>query len=509
MIDEEHIDRLVEGGCRVIENTKMGYAEIETPNGERLWVTKKPPLNPAMVTDFYEFTMMAAYVESGKADEIATFNAFYRRNPFGGGFTLALGLEGIIDYLECFQFTGRDIDYMRKRWKMPDSFYEYVREAKFNGTVEALPEGTMAQPHIPIVQVTGPLPIANFVETYVLNQIGFPTLVATKAARIRLQGKEPFTDFGLRRVQGGVEGGLMASRAAYIGGSSGTSNVAAEMVHGIPASGTQAHSFIMTFPDQREAFRAYADVFREDSVFLIDTYGYAQGIEDAVAVAKGMGLTTFKGVRDDSGDLAYQSKVIRKILDDNGFTDTKIVVSNQLDEFVKRSLREQGAQIDLEGIGERLVTAHGSPSLGVVYKLAQVGGRFTIKVSPGKITDPGRKQVFRLLNEEGGYAADVMLTEDETLGDEITVHHRSRGYESKHFDNTEGAIPLLVPIFENGERVYNLPSLDEIKDRAMGELYRIWPEIQRLENPAEYLVGLSPRLKEIKDRIVEEHAIRK
>jgi len=333
-----NFDFLANLGIEIVEATKMGYAEIRTTDGKSLWITEKPPLNPAMVTDFYQFTMMAAYIESGKADEIATFNAFYRRNPFGGGFTIVTGLERIIEYLEQFQFTGKDIDYMRKKWKMPASFFEYIRAAKFDGTVEALPEGTMAQPYVPIVQVTAPLPIANFVETYILNQLGFATLVSTKAARISSQGNVPFLEFGLRRAQGGIEGGLIASRSAYIGGGIGTSNVAAEIVYNIPAKGTHAHGFVMAFPTQAEAFEAYANVFAEESVFLIDTYGYKNGVEDAIAVAKKLGLKSFRGVRDDSGDLAYQSKVIRQILDDNGFRDVKIVVSNDIDEEIKKEL---------------------------------------------------------------------------------------------------------------------------------------------------------------------------
>ncbi|MFH0948963.1 MAG: nicotinate phosphoribosyltransferase [Candidatus Aenigmatarchaeota archaeon] len=507
---------LVDKGIDIVEATKMGYAEIKTPDGKSLWITEKPPLNPAMVADFYQFTMMAAYIESGKADEIATFNGFYRRNPFGGGFTLAVGLERIIEYLEQFQFTGRDIDHMRKHWKMPKSFYEYIREAKFDGTLEALPEGTMAQPYIPMVQLTGTLPIANFVETYILNKLGFPTLVTTKAARIYLHGKKPYLEFGLRRAQGGDEGGLMASRAAYIGGAFGTSNVSAEIVHGIPAKGTHAHSFVEAFPTQKNAFRSYADVFGEESVFLIDTYGYSKGVEDAVTVAKEKGLKTFSGVRDDSGDLAYQSRIIRKILDDNGFKDAKITVSNDIDERIAKSLIEQGAEIDLYGIGTKLVTADGSPSLGIVYKLVQIGDRYAIKISGNeeKITDPGRKNVYRLLDKNGHYAADVMLTsdeilEDEILEDEITVHHRSRGYETKKFNNTQNAIPLLATIFENGVRTYRKPTLDEIKHRALSELDRLWPEITRLENPAEYLVGLSPHLKKIKDKMIQQYAIKK
>lgn len=507
---KENIDFLTDKGINIAESTRTGYTEIRTPNGKSLWVTEKPPINPAMVTDFYQFSMMAAYIESGKTDEIATFNAFYRRNPFGGGFTIVAGLERIIEYLEQFQFTGRDIDHMQKHWKMPDSFFEYVREAKFNGTIEALPEGSMAQPYVPIVQVTAPLPIANFVETYILNQLGFATLVATKAARISNQGDEPYLEFGLRRAQGGIEGGLIASRSSYIGGATATSNVAAEQVFGIPAKGTHAHSFVMAFPTQREAFEAYANVFKENSVFLIDTYGYKKGVEDAISTAQELNLKSFRGVRDDSGDLAYQSKVIRKILDDNDFRHVKIIVSNEIDEKVRRELKEQGAKIDLFGIGTKLVTADGSPSLGIVYKLVQIGDRHVIKLSGNeeKVTDPGRKNVYRLLDQKGYYAADVMMKQNERIGNNLTVHHRSKRYESKYFNNPN-ALPLLVPIFEDGRLVYKSPSLDDIKHRATEELKKMWPEVTRLRNPAEYLVGLSPDLKAVKDKLMEEHAIRK
>ncbi len=509
MIENEYLRYFAEHGIKVVENTKMGYAEIEGPDGKKFWISEKPPLNPAMMTDLYQFTMMAAYIESGKAEEIGTFNGFYRKNPFKGGFTITAGLHDAIDYLEQLQFTGRDIDHMRKKWKMPNSFYEYVREAKFDGTVEAMPEGTMAQPYEPIIQVTGPLPMANFVETALLNKIGFPTLVATKAARIYLQGKEPFIEFGARRAQGGIEGSLMASRSSYVGGATGTSNVASEMIDGIPATGTHAHSFVEAFPTQKEAFMAYAKVFGENSIFLIDTYGYESGARDAVAVAKELGLKTFRGARDDSGDFSYQSKAVRKIFVENGFPDPKYVASNDLDEYTRRSLREQGALIDLFGIGTKLVTADGSPSLGIVYKLVQVGDRHTIKISGNqeKITDPARKKVYRFLDENGKYAGDVMALHDQTIGNEITAYHRSKGYESKRFSGN--SIPLLVPVFVNGINVYKKPYLDDIRQRALGELDRMWPEMKRLENPAEYMVGLSPELKEIKDKLIQTYSIKK
>lgn len=508
---KENMEFLIDKGLDIVETTKMGYSEIRIGKGKSLWITEKPPLNPAMLADFYEFTMMAAYIESGKTDEIATFNAFYRKNPFGGGFTIFLGLEKIIEYLEQFQFTGRDIDHMRKSWKMPESFYEYIREINFSGTVEALPDGTMAQPYLPLLQVTAPLPIANFIETYVLNQIGFPTLVATKAARLAVQTEKPFLEFGLRRVQGGMEGGLTASRAAYIGGAAKTSNVLAEQVYGIPASGTIAHSFIMSFPTQKEAFEAYANVFKENSVFLIDTYGYETGVKDAVDVSRKLKMKTFTGVRDDSGDLAYQSKIIRKILDDNGFRDVKIAVSNEIDEIVVRSLKEQDAKIDLFGIGTRLVTADTSPSLGIVYKLVQSENRCAIKISGNreKVTDPGKKKVYRLMDENNMYAADVILTDKERLGSEITVYNRMKEYESKKFDCVNGAIPLLKTVIKEGSIVCKTPALNDIKQKVKDELDRIWPEVKRIENPAEYLVGFSPAMKKLKNNIIKKYVIKK
>ena len=499
----EDFEELVDKGFNLVEATKMGYAEIRGKDGKTYWITEKQPLNPAMVTDLYEFTMMADYIESGRADEIGTFQGFYRKNPFEGGFGLTAGLNEVLDYLEQLQFTGRDIDHMRKQWKMPESLYEYLREAEFNGTVEALPEGTMSQPHIPIIQVTGPLPIANFVETHILNQIGYPTMVITKAARIALQGSEPYLEFGLRRAPS-IDAANKASRAAYIGGAAGTSNVAAELIYGIPARGTMAHSLVMAFPTQREAFRSYADIFREESVFLIDTYGYESGVRDAIAVAKELGLKTFKGVRDDSGDLAYQSKIIRRILDENGFQNAQIMVSNEIDEYVRRSLREQGAERDMDGIGEKLVTP---PSSGLVYKLVQIGDRPVIKVSrSGKTTDPGRKKLCRFV-ENGYYAGDVMLMYDEELGDEITAIRRSSDYETKRFSGE--VIYPLVTVFENGKRIYQTPHIDDIKQNVLHELSMMWPEIQRLENPAKYFIWLSPELNRIKKELIKEHPIRR
>lgn len=500
------------------ENYNLG-TRLVMPDGTEQWLVNKKPHNPAMLTDKYQFTMMAVYVEAGKADDMATFSAFYRKNPFSGGFAIAAGLEQVIDYIQILEFTKEDIEHM-KSWNFPESFYEYLKDFKFRGNIDAVPEGTMVQPYEPIIQVTAPLPIANFVETYVLNQLGFASLVATKAARMYYQAENgkiepdnapthPILEFGLRRVQGGLEGGLIASRAAYIGGCVGTSNVLAEQVHGIPAKGTCAHSMTMAFDDEYEAFKAYAEIFRDSSVFLIDTYGYEHGIKNAIKVSKQLGINPL-GVRDDSGDLAYQSKVMRTMLDQAGYNNAKIVVSNDLDEKYIASLRNQGAAIDLFGIGTKLATADGSPSLGIVYKLAEINGRPVIKLSGDrvKVTDPGRKQVYRTKNGSGYFAGDVMVIDDEELSGKVETLHRMDDVETKTLDMASGQ-PLLVPIFRDDKLVYENPNIQDIRKNTLRTLSQCWPEMLRTEDPAGYWVGLSPGLAHVKKDLIDKYRIRR
>lgn len=500
------LEFLANTAAEVVELTKMGHAKIRV-GGKDYWITEKRPMNPAMLTDLYQFTMMAVYLEAGMENKQATFNAFYRKNPFDGGYAIAVGLEHVLEYLSQLQFTGDDIDHMRKNWKMPDKLWEYLREFEFNGEVKAVAEGAMVQPYMPMVQVTAPLPVANFVETYILNQLGSPTMVATRAFRMYIEsGGAPILEFGLRRMPGGIDTALKTTRAAYIGGCVGTSNVLAEQVLGIKASGTMAHSLVMAFDTQYEAFRTYADVFRDQSIFLIDTYGYMNGVQDAVKVSKELGITP-KGVRDDSGDLAYQSKVIRKILDENGFQNAKIAVSNDIDERALQSIQREGGKIDIYGIGTKLVNV---PSLGIVYKLVEIDGRPVIKLSGNeeKITDPCKKeQVYRIIDERGYYTGDVVLIEGDRLENGMTTYHRSKSYETKRFGDVGKAIPLLHTVNQGRTQTYQPPHLDDIRQNTLSNLKHCWPEMLRVDHPAEYWMGFSQRLHDIKEGLIRQHTI--
>ena len=506
---DEYVDFLVDKGLEAV-NTRMKYAAITTPEGKTLYVSENKPLNPAMVTDFYQLTMCAAYLMNDKQDDMATFNMLYRTNPFQGAYTIFMGLERILEFLKEFQYTGEDIDFLRAQYKMPERLWEYLRELPVRLTCEAMLEGSMAQPYLPLIQITAPLPMANIIETQLLTITGYPTMVGTKAARVTSQSPNPWLEFGLRGAPD-FYSSLEASKAAYICGGSGTSNVAAHQVYNVPAKGTMSHAFIMAFPKQLDSFVGYGKVFGKDSVFLIDTYGHIEGAKDAIKAAEILGLDTFRGTRDDSGDLAAHSREVRKILDDNGFERVKISASNEIDEYKRHELLQQGSAIDFEGCGRRIVTM---PDSGMVYKLVQLemaSGelRYTIKISANdeKITDPGRKSVYRF-TKDGYYDGDIMMLDlEEKPRGSITARHRQKRFIYKKFEG-EG-VPLLHTFIDDGDIIYSgLPTTDELKHFVSEEMKKMWPEMLRLSNPAEYPTYVSKHAQSIKDILIEKRAIR-
>lgn len=472
----------------------------------------------ALLTDFYQITMAYAYWKSGKANEIATFNLFFRKNPFQSGFTVAAGLDYIIDFCRNFHFDASDLHYLAQMKNQDGSatfeagFINYLEKMEFSCDLEAVEEGTVIFPHMPIVKVTGPLVQCQLLETPLLNIINFQTLIATKAARICIAAKgDPVLEFGLRRAQG-IDGALAASRASYIGGCASTSNVMAGKLFGIPVSGTHAHSWIMSFDSEIEAFKAYATAFPDKCIFLVDTYDTIQGVKNAIEVGHWMREqgNEMSGIRIDSGDLAYYSTIARKMLDDAGFPDAKIVASNDLDEHIITSLKIQEASINVWGVGTKLVTAYDQPALGAVYKLAAIqneDGEWVpkIKVSQQsiKINIPGRQEVVRFV-KDGKAVADMICLEDD-LGkkqDYLIIDPTDSTKRKKIKSSNLEIIPLLKPIFAKGEKVYKIPTIQAIRANTQNNLQMFDKAHKRLINPHIYPVGLEENLFEIRTSLV-------
>ncbi len=472
----------------------------------------------ALLTDFYQLTMAYAYWKSGKADQQAVFNLFFRKNPFQSGFTVAAGLDYVIDYCRNFKFEEHDLEYLQEMTQKDGTptfekgFIQYLRDLKFSCDVDAVEEGTVIFPNTPMVRVRGPLLQCQLLETPLLNIINFQTLVATKAARISLEAKgDPVLEFGLRRAQG-IDGALAASRASYIGGCSSTSNVMAGKLFGIPVSGTHAHSWIMAFDTELEAFEAYADAFPENCIFLVDTYDTLKGIQNAIKVGQSLKAKGKKmlGIRIDSGDLAYYSIVAREMLDEAGFPEAKVVASNDLDEHILSSLKMQEAAIDIWGIGTKLVTAYDQPALGAVYKMAAIKnekGEWVpkLKVSQQaiKINIPGFQNVRRFYKNGKAMADMVYLENGEKLPTEITIIDPNDPTKRKKIqsDILESEI-LLKSIFKEGEKVYTRPKLDEIRKKTLNGLGRFDKAHKRLINPHIYPVGLEESLYHLRTDLV-------
>jgi nicotinate phosphoribosyltransferase len=468
-----------------------------------------------LLTDLYQLTMAYGYWRAGKEGDEAAFHLFFRENPFEGGFAIAAGLETAIAYLDDLRFRDDDLVYLRSlmgndgKALFPDDFLGHLREFAFTCDVDAIPEGTVVFPEEPLVRIRGPIMQAQIIESALLNMINFQTLIATKAARMVLATKgKPIIDFGLRRAQG-VDGALTAARAAYIGGCAGTSNVLAGARFGMPVRGTHAHSWVMSFPTELEAFERYAEIMPNNAMLLVDTYDTLDGVRNAIAVGhklreRGHDLA---GIRLDSGDLAYLSIEARRMLDEAGFPKTLIAASNELDEQVIVSLEDQGARIDVWGIGTRLVTAYDQPALGGVYKLSAIrkqGGEWEHKLKLSeqaiKISNPGVLQVRRFVQD--GLASGDMIW-DELLGEpEPTIVDPHDLTRRKTFADDASGHDLLVPIYRGGKRVYDSPQLDGIRARTGEQLALFHQSIKRFVNPHRYPVGLEHRLFDLKTELV-------
>lgn len=471
--------------------------------------------NLTMLSDFYEFTMANGYYENGMKDTIAVFDAFYRKNPDGGGYAIFAGLNDIISYIKNLHFTDEDIAYFKAQGGFSDGFLEYLRNFKFTGDVYAFPEGSVMFPGEPIVTVKAPIIECSIIETYLLLSMNFNSLIATKTNRIvNSAGDRLVMEFGARRAQG-ADASITGARAAYIAGAPITSNTYSAKKYGFKASGTMAHSWIQAFDSEYQAFKTYAKMYPNNCILLIDTYDTLEsGLVNAMKVFKEelvpKGLTG--GVRIDSGDLAYLSKEVRKRLDENGFKDFKIVASNSLDEFKIESLLAQGAKIDSFGIGERLITAKSDPVFGGVYKLVAIEKdgdlEAKIKVSENveKITTPGFKKVYRLYDAETGKAeADYIALRDEKVDDSepLVIFDPLFTWKMKKMKNYK-AREMQVKIFEKGELVYDEPSLDEIAAYRKEEVASLWDEVKRYDAPHNYYVDLSQKLWNLKQKLILE-----
>ncbi|MBR4514857.1 MAG: nicotinate phosphoribosyltransferase [Lachnospiraceae bacterium] len=471
--------------------------------------------NLTMIMDYYELTMANGYFETGHKDTIAVFDMFYRKNPDEGGFVVSAGLHMLIDYVKNLHFTKEDIDYLRGRGMFSEGFLEYLKDFKFTGTIEAVPEGTIVYPNTPIVTVTAPVIEAQIMETTLLLCINFQSLIATKASRIvRAAGDSVIMEFGARRAQG-PDAAVWGTRACYIGGVNVTATVEADLEFGIKAVGTMAHSWVEFFPSEYDSFKAYAEIYPDDCTLLIDTFDILKsGLPNAIRVAhevlEPMGKR-LKGIRIDSGDLAYFSKKIRKRLDEAGLQDCNIVVSNSVDEYLINSLNAQGAKIDSYGVGERMITSKSDPVFNGVYKLVAVkdGDKFIpkIKISENveKITNPGKKKLWRIYSNETGYAVADLLTlgnEEVDTSKPYAYVDPTKPWKRSSFENVT-AKPLQVTIFKDGEYVYEEPTLKEIQTFVKKQLAEeIWEEEQRFANPHIHYLDLSPKLYKVKDNLL-------
>ena len=472
----------------------------------------------ALLTDLYQLTMAQGYRSSGRGQTEAVFHLFFRRNPFGGGFAVACGLERVIDFLTSYRFGEPDLAYLAtlegndSRPLFEPAFLRELSEMRLACDVDAVPEGTVVFPYEPLVRVRGPLLQAQLVETALLNFVNFETLIATKAARVAIAARgDEVIDFGLRRAQG-IDGGLSASRAAFVGGADATSNTLAGRLLGLPVRGTHAHSWVMAFDDESEAFEAWTRVQANNGVFLVDTYDTLEGVRHAAKAALELRARGHEaiGIRLDSGDLAYLSVEARRILDAAGLESLKIFASNDLDEHLIASLKEQGARIDVWGVGTRLVTGGDQAALGGVYKLGAVrepGGawqhRIKISEQAAKTSNPGVQQVRRFSGAEG-FVADVIFDEESGLGEAPMVVDPLDPTRRKRIPRGTPSEDLLVPVVREGRAVYERPPLVAIQRRAREQVARLHPGIRRFVNPHQYPVGLSQGLYELKTQLVLE-----
>lgn len=477
------------------------------------------PMTPSpLLTDLYQLTMAAGYWKSGKAEQEAVFHQFFRKLPFSGGYAVAAGLGDVVEWLQGFRFSAADLEYLATlpgrdgKPLFERGFLDHLGQQEWRCDVDAIPEGTVVFPHEPLLRIRGPLLQAQLAETALLNMINFQTLIATKAARVCLAAQgEQVLEFGLRRAQG-PEGAVMASRAAFIGGCASTSNVLAGMRHGIPVRGTHAHSWVMSFDTELEAFDAYAHSLPNNCVFLVDTYDTLEGVRHAVEVGRRLRERghELNGIRLDSGDLAWLSIEARRILDEGGFSNAFIVASNDLDEHLIESLKHQGARISVWGVGTQLVTGGTQPALGGVYKLSAIRnerGEWEPKIKLSeqavKVSNPGIQQVRRFtLN--GEFRGDVIFDEEhgcppvpEIIHPGDVLRHKAMPEDAAHED-------LLQPVFRAGKLVAPMPALPQIQARTREQLAHLHATIKRLDNPHEYPAGVERGLYERKVRMIQQ-----
>ncbi len=471
--------------------------------------------NLTMLCDFYELTMSQGYFKCGMQDRIVYFDVFYRDNPDGGGYAVVAGLEQIVEYINDLHFDDDDIEYLRSKGMFCEEFLDYLRDFSFTGDIWAIPEGTVVFPGEPLMTVRAKAIEAQFIETYILLMINHQSLIATKAARLTRAAKgRTVSEFGSRRAQG-ADAAMLGARAAYIGGVNSTACTISDEIFGVPATGTMAHSWVQMFDTEYEAFKTFCEIYPENAALLVDTYSVlSSGVPNAIKVfnevLKPKGITKC-AIRLDSGDIAYLTVKCRKMLDDAGWTDCRIIVSNSLDEYIIRELIRQGAEVDGFGVGERLITAKSHPVFGGVYKLCAVEDengtiRPKIKISEnvGKITTPHFKKLYRLRGRDTGKAeADLICLYDETVDDEkpLEIFDPVHVWKRKLMENFT-AEELLVPIFKDGKQVYTLPTLEEIRAHHKREIEGMWEEVKRFTNPHNYYVDLSEKLWEIKHNML-------
>ncbi len=476
-----------------------------------------------LLTDFYELTMMQGYFKTGKNPKVI-FDAFYRRNPDEGGYAICCGLDQVIDYVKRLTFSDEDIDYLRSTGTFDEDFLGYLRNFHFSGDIYAIPEGTVVFPREPLVKIIAPIMEAQLMETAILNIINHQSLIATKAARVcyAAQGGAVM-EFGLRRAQG-PDAGTYGARAAVIGGCCGTSNVLTGQLFNVPVLGTHAHSWIMSFPDEFEAFKTYAELYPDNCTLLVDTYDTIRsGVPNAIRTfrymkEKGVKLKKY-GIRLDSGDLAYMSKRARKMLDDAGFPEATITASSDLDEYLIQSLMAQRAAINSWGVGTNLITSKDTPAFGGVYKLAAIedeNGNLVPKIklsdNTEKITNPGNKKIYRIYDKEfHKIRADLICLEEEEFDpsqDLILTDPKETWKKTKLKGGTYDMRELLQPVFLGGECVYTSPSVMEMRDVCTKEKETLWDETKRFVNPHEMYVDLSDKLFKIKTELLEEMSMK-
>ena len=474
-------------------------------------------LNLTMLCDYYELTMGNGYFDHNMGDKITYFDVFYRQNPDMGGFAICAGLEQVVEYIQNLHFEPEDIEYLRGRNMFSEEFLDYLKNFKFEGDIWAIPEGTPVFPREPIMTVRAPAIQAQLIETYVLLELNHQSLIATKANRIcRAAEGRTVLEFGSRRAQG-IDGAVTGARAAYIGGCAGTACAVSDTRYGVPAGGTMAHSWVQMFDTEYEAFKAYCETYPTNATLLVDTYNSLKsGVPNAIKafneVLKPLGITKC-GIRFDSGDMAYLTRKARVMLDEAGWPECKITVSNALDERLITELLLQGAKIDAFGVGERLITSKSDPVFGGVYKLCAVENekgevipKIKISENVGKITNPGFKRVYRLFDKETGMAeADYITLYDEVVDDTkpLEICDPEARWKTKVIHGFN-AVELQVPVFKNGELVYKLPTLEEIKRTCAYGVSTLWPEVKRFDFPHQYYVDLSAKLMALKDEMLKQ-----